>query len=178
MGEVVPAPVAIAGPAEVTHVDGVRLKSAVGIGAHQEPVLVVLERGWVVIVVQAHLGCVAGENEVLPVVIGEKEVLAAVVERVQPGVRVFFPLTEIHEVELIAIRELRAEEPDASVLVGEQESPEIGVERLGARANRDEVVVRPQVGELVLDERLLECPDVPGSNGALEHVGADSAPVR
>ena len=126
-----------------------------------------LSDGWVVVVIEAHLGCVARKNEILPVVIGENQVLAAVVECVERGVGVFFPLAEVHQVELIAIRELRAEEPDAAVHVGEQEPAEIGVERLGAGANREEVVIRAQVGELVLEERLLERPDFPGTNGAL-----------
>ena len=147
-------------------------KVADRVRADQEPVLVVLDRGRVVVVVQAHLGRVAGKDEVLAVVVGEEQVLAAVVERVQRGVGVLLPLAEIHQVELVAIRELRAEEPDAPVDVREQEAAEVGVERLGAGPDRDEVVVGPQVGELVLDERLLKCPDFSRPRRPLEHVGA------
>ena len=122
MREVVPAPVAVAGPAEVADVDRVRLEIADGVGADQEAVLVELERRRVVVVVQADLGRVAGKDEILAVVIGEEQVLAAVVERVERGVGVFFPLTEVDQVELVAIREPGAEEPDAAVDVGEQET--------------------------------------------------------
>ena len=83
VSQVVPAPVAVARPAEVADVDRVRLEVADGVGPHQEPVLVELDRGRVVVVVQAHLGGVAGKDEVLTIVIGEDQVLAAVVERVQ-----------------------------------------------------------------------------------------------
>ena len=140
-----------------------RLEVAHRVRAHQEPVLVELDRRRVVVVVQAHLRRVAGEDEVLAVVVGEEQVLAAVVERVQAGVGVLLPLAEVRQVELVAIRVPGAEEPDAPVDVGEEEAAEVGVERLGAGADRDEVVIGPEVGQLVLDERLLEGPDFSGA---------------
>ena len=58
----------------------------------------------------------------------------------------------------------------ASVLVREQEAAEIRVERLGAGADRDEVVIGPQVGEFVFDEQVLERPDRAGTVRPVEHV--------
>ena len=147
MRQVVSSPVAIPGPAEVTGIHSVPLKVPYRIWTHQEAVLVELERGGVVVVVETDLRRVAREKEVLAVVVGEEQVLAAVIERVKCRVRVFLPLTKIDEVELIAVRESRAEEPDTAVNVGEQEPAEVADKWLSAGLAEDEVIIRTEVGK-------------------------------
>ena len=67
VGEVEAADVAVAGPAEVGDVDLVRLEDADRVGPHQEVVLVEVEARLVVVVVDADLRRVAGQDEVLAV---------------------------------------------------------------------------------------------------------------
>ena len=59
-------------------------------------------------------------------------------------------------VELVAVGEPRAEQAHAAVDVGEDEAAEVADERLRAGPHRDEVVVGAEVGELRLDEPLLQ----------------------
>ena len=69
------ADVAIAGQAEVSHVDRVLLEDANRIGAHQEAVRVEMEAVRVMAVGHAAFNCVAGYQEVLVVIVGEQDVL-------------------------------------------------------------------------------------------------------
>ena len=69
----------------------------------------------VVVVVKAELGRVAGPDEVLAVVVGDEDVLLAVLEGVQGAVGVLLGLAEVGDVELVAVTEVRAEQADRAL---------------------------------------------------------------
>ena len=80
--------VPVARPAKVDHIEFMGLEDAHRVGPDQEAVRVEVLRGVVVVVVKADLGRVAGEEEVLAVVVGDEDVLPPVVEGVQLAVGV------------------------------------------------------------------------------------------
>ena len=127
------------------------------------------------VVVQAHLGRVAGEEEVLAVIVGDEDVLMAALEGIQFAVGVFFLLVEEDQVELVAVGQARAEDADGAIGVAENEAAEVAGERLRASPDGDEVVVGTQVGDLALHEVFLEGEPGPAARRALAHIGADHA---
>ena len=132
-----------------------------------------LKDGWSSSNRHADLRRVAGDDEVLAVVVGEDQVLPTVVERVQLAVRVLLPLAEVGDVPLVAVGVAGAEEPDRAVDVEEEEAAEVVIEELVADPDRGEVIVGAGVEQLGLDEGLLQRPELAGTRRPLEHVGAD-----
>ena len=82
----------------------------------------------------------------------------AVVERVQQAVGVLLRLAEKAMLNWSRLALPRAEQPDRAVGVAEDEAAKVAVEGLGADPDRDEVVVGADVGQLALDEPLLQAP--------------------
>lgn len=103
---------AVSGQAEVGRVDLMRRGDADGIGPHEEAVLVVLERGRVEIVVKARLHGVTRPENVLLVIVGDEDLLLPRVKRVEEAIGVFLTLVEQDQVELVAVCQPRAEQPD------------------------------------------------------------------
>src|SRR5262249_47416816 len=128
-----------------------------------------------VIVMHAPLGGVAGEDEILAIVIRDHDLLMAIAEGVEAAVGVFFLLAEPDEVELVAIREVVAKEAHAAVDVAEDEAAEVADERLAARANGQKIIVGRQVGDLVFGEPLLQREERAIADGAAPDIGADDA---
>src|SRR4030095_16235006 len=74
----------------------------------------------------------------------------------EPAVRVLLERPEVRGVELLPVGAQVAEEPGAQRAVTEDEAPEVADEVLDSEPRGDEVVVRRQVAEVVLEEQLLE----------------------
>src|SRR5713226_3368984 len=103
---------------------------------------------------EAHFRRIAGEDEVLPEIVGDDNVLVALMERIQSAVGVFLQLSEPNQVELIAIGVQGAEQAHAAVYVVEQETAEIALEGLRTDTQRYEVVIGAEISELGLHEPL------------------------
>src|SRR5215207_2948217 len=71
--------------------------------ADLKAVAVVLDAGAVVVEVEAELAGVALHQKVLPVEVGDVDVLAAAVEAVEAAVGVLFELREVGEVVVVAV---------------------------------------------------------------------------
>ena len=127
--------VTVVGEPEVAGVHFVGLGEPDRIGTHEKTVLVVLDAGLVVVVMKARLHRMAGPDEVLAIVVGDEDVLAAVIEGVEKTVGVLFPLVEDGDIELIAVCLPRSKEADRTVQVAEDETPEIARERLRPAAH-------------------------------------------
>src|SRR5439155_24380091 len=118
--------------------------------------------GVIAVVVKAQLRGVAGPDRILAVVVRDRYVFLARIEdiahedTVQAAVGVLLERTEVGEVVLVAVRAVVAEEADAEVVVGENEAAEVAAEALDPRAGGNEVVPRGEIGDVVLDERLLQ----------------------
>src|SRR5205823_6259879 len=118
------------GPAEVVDLLVLALgqHAADRLRADEEPVLVVLDAAVVEVRVEADLGRVAGEKEVLPEQVRDEDLLVAEVERVQPAVRVLLDLVEEREVVLPAVVVPVAEQAYARLVVTEQKPLEVADE--------------------------------------------------
>ncbi len=106
--------------------------------------------------VHARRDRVAQGQEVLAIEVRDEDALVAALEQVQLAVGFLLELIEIRRVPLVAVLAEVAEGPHAEVGVAEQKTAEIAVERLDARAHRNEIVVGADVGDLDLAERLLQ----------------------
>ena len=126
-------------------------------------------------VVDAELLRVAVDEEVLPVEVGDGDLLIAELQRVQAGVGVFLQPVEDGQVVLVAIGGVVAEDAHAEVRVVEDEAAEVAVERLRADADGDEVVVRREVAQLPFVEELLQREVAVGARRAAADVGLDEA---
>src|SRR5262249_46834710 len=84
-------------------------------------------------------------------------------------------LPEEGEVELIAIAERGAEQTNGAVGIVEQEAANIAAEELRADAHRGEVVVRAEIGELRLDEVILQREEAALPLRALADVRVDDS---
>ena len=177
MGEVEPADVAVARPTEVADVYLVRLKHANRIGPHKEVVVVELERPRVMVVGEAELRRVAGEEEVLAIPVGENEVLAAVVEEgveLQKLFRVFLPLPKstpwlnwsrlaFDDPKIRTARFTSEKRNPRKSLMNEAGPPCAPLHEVESRARRN--------GELGFDERLLKRPELSCAGSARQDVG-------
>ena len=153
--------VPLAGASEVRRVHRVRLRGADQRGPHQEAVVVIQGARLIVVVIKVELKIVPVEKEILPRKIRDDNILRPPHhQRVQAAVGIFLERTEEPDVPLIAIRLEVAEEQHSRIAVGKNESAKIAGERLDARADRNKIVVRAQVRQLVLNEQFLE-RDVP-----------------
>ena len=76
---------------------------------------------------------------------------------------------------MVAVGQARAEEADRPIQIAEDEAAEVARERLRAATDRDEVVVGAQVGNLRLDEPLLDRGKAARTPAPLGDVGADDA---
>ena len=167
------AKVPVAGDADVVRVNIVRRHRADGSGPHQETVLVVVERSVVFVVVVADFGGVSLGEKILNVKVGDHSLLVAVQEAVQSTVGVFFQEPEISRVVLQAIVIQIAKDAKAGLLLGEDEPAKVTGELLNAGAHRNEIVVRAEVGELLLHKRFLQADVGVGARNAFTHVNVD-----
>src|SRR5207302_9446728 len=117
--DVVTADVPIAGPAEISDIQRVRREDADRIRPNEEVVLIEVERRTIMVVMNAELGRVAGKEEILPIIVGDVDVLMAALERVQFAIGILLLLIEPEQVELIAVGQPRAEDADGPVGVAE-----------------------------------------------------------
>ena len=170
--------VPVAGKADIIGVDLVGLKDADGIGPDEKAVVVEMDGRLVVVVVEADLRGIARHEEVLPVIVHDEHVLAAIVERVQAAVGVLFELVEEQDVELVAVGKPRPEEADGAVRVAENEAAKVAHERLRTDPRGKEVVIRAGVGELALQEPFLQGKIVAAAGKPVIHVRADDAQFR
>ena len=72
------------------------------------------------VVVETEFSCVAGKDEILLVVVCDQYSLAPIGKRVQIAIRVLFLLVEENEIELVLVRQTRAEQTHAPVGVVEK----------------------------------------------------------
>ena len=108
-------------------------------------------------------------------VIRESDLLVAKREGIERAIGIFFEEIEIGGVVFEAIGAEIAEEPEARLLVDEQETAKIGVELLDAGTEAHEIIIRADIAELHLGERFLQ-PDVGVETvGAASHVWSDDA---
>ena len=103
-----------------------------------------------------------GDQEILPIDVGdEQEIVArALQDRVEARVGVLLEPPEGREVVLEAVAVAVAEEPDAELLVVEQEAAKVGLKRLDAHAHRIEIVAIRYVADVVVDKGFLHPHEV------------------
>ena len=135
------------------------------LGADEEAVGVVLDARVIEVAVVAQLDRVTQETvaqfrqEVLHVDVANEDLLPPVGVAVEPAVGVLLELVEPREVGLDPVREVVALQPHTEVVVGIKKPAEIAREVLDPGDEREEVVVRAHVGEVILNETFLQ-PDV------------------
>ena len=150
------AQMSVAIEAVIVGSNGVRLHQADGGRAREKIVVVELERGIVFVVVEIDFHGVAGCEEILAVHIRDHHLLMPVAEGIQPAVGILFKHREISQVVLIAVRVERAEEPQAGLLVGKNETAEIAVEGLDSGARGNKIEIATEVRQLYFDESFLQ----------------------
>src|SRR6266699_3178104 len=121
---------------------------------------------------------VTREEKILQINVAEQDLLMAALESVQPTVRVLFQKLKICGVVLHLVRVQVTENPNRGLLVNKKEAAKIGVELLDAGTEADEIIIRADIVELYLGERLLQ-PDMSvEAVGAASHVRSDVAGGR
>src|SRR5208282_1669207 len=105
----------------------------------EEPVVVEMNAGIILVPRADKLGGVPGEEEILPVEVHQNHLLLAECETVEPAVCVFFEQVEIHGIVLETIAAPISEEAQAGLIVDEEKTAEIGVELLDAGAHGNEI---------------------------------------
>src|SRR4029434_4646561 len=96
--------------------------------------------------------------EVLPVDVGVQDPVVArpLEEVVEAGIGVLLQPPDRRQVELDAVVVAVAEEAEAELVVLEEETAEIEVERLDAEPDAVEIVALGRDAELIVDERFLD----------------------
>ena len=179
MRDIPASDVAVAAEAEVVGAHVVRAHRADGRGPDDAAVAVVVDVGVVEVRVEAPRRGVALEEGVLQIGVGDDHSLVALLEGVQARVRVFLAHVEHGRVVLQPVVRVVAEDPPAEVRVVEEEAAEVGVERLVAALEGDEVVAVREVAQVQLDEGFLQRPVVLRANrraAAGEAVGGRELP--
>ena len=173
--------VAAAEPAEITDADTMENCARAGIliddVAHgrrtdEETVVVVMEAAVVFVVGDEKFGGVAREKEILQISVYNGDLLAAALECVQAAVGIFFEEIEVGGVVFDFVVVKIAEDADAGLFVLKEETAEVGVEFLSAGANGNEIVVRAEIAEFVLDEGFLKAKVRVEAIGAAERARA------
>src|SRR3989441_7899585 len=160
--------VAVAVPPEPDRIHDLSAERAHRGGSNQEPVGVEVLVAAVVEDVQVEHQGVARREEVLHEEVDDAEVLRARVEQpVQSAVRVLLQGTEVDGVVLIPIRPEVAEQAEAELVVAEDEAAKVAGEGLNPRAGGNEVVVRAEIAEGVIDEQVLAALAGVEARGAL-----------
>src|SRR5580693_10049176 len=167
---------AVAGPAEISSVHAVRTDHAIGKngadgrGTHQKTVVVVMNRGIVLVVMHAQLSGVTRKQEILAIRVGDDYLLIAQRHGIQSAVGVLLQEIKIGDVILPPIGIQVAEETHAGLFFHKKETAKIAVERLNAGAHGNEIVIRAQVVQLHLGEGFLQTDMRIQARGALAHV--------
>ena len=133
VGEVQAADVAVAGEAHVLGHHLVGLGQADGRGSRQDAVLVVVEVGLVLALVEAGRHRVAGRQEVLAEDVGDGHLLLALLEGVELAVGVLLEEVEVDRVVLPPVARGVAEEARAQVGVAEDRGRGSRKRRAGSR---------------------------------------------
>src|SRR5437667_3497264 len=144
-------------------------------GTHQEPVVVVMQTGIIFVPCGNEFHRVARKEEILQINVPQCDLLMAAVERIQPAVCVFLEKVEVRNVVLDAVAVQIAEDAQRRLLVDKQKASEIRVELLNAGARGNEIVIRPEVMKLCLDESLLKPEMIVKAVRAAPHVGSYDA---
>src|SRR6185436_7793831 len=165
----------VPGQSVVVGANGVWLYRTNRLRAHQKMVLIKLERRVVLVVVKARLNGIAGLDEILAIQISDKNLLVAHRETVQSAIGILLEHGEFRRVVLIAIRLQVAEQAQPGLLIVEDESAKIAVERLNSRARGYEIVLAAEVPEARLKERFLHAGVLIVARGPLTDVNVDDA---
>jgi hypothetical protein len=165
--------VSISCEAKVEGVDLMGPEDANGIRPDEEIIAIEFDTGLIVVVVEAELCGIAGEEKVLSEVVKDEGILVAIVKGIEEAVGFLFGLIKPNDVELIAVGEPSAEEPYGAVGISEDESSKVTYKRLRSGANGKEVIIRTEVGEFCFDEPFFECGVESGSGGTTANVGVD-----
>ena len=112
---------------------------------------------------------------ILPVIVGDENLLLPGVEGIEEAVGVFLALVEHDQVELVAVRQPRAKQSDRAVQIAEDETSEVAGEGLRPGADRHEVVVGTEVRQFRFDEPLLNRGEAAGPAAAGGNVGTHHA---
>src|SRR5713226_3606709 len=112
-------------PAEIGGANFVWLKNSYGRGTNEKSVGIVMDARIVFVVVDAELGRVAGLDEILHVKVRDDHLLAALVKRVQPAIRIFFKHIEIGGIVFPAVRVEISKQAHARLFIDEKESAKI-----------------------------------------------------
>src|SRR6478672_539616 len=108
-----------------------------GSGADDVAIAIIMSAAVVEVSVKAPLRGVSFPQKVLPIKVGNDDLLVAGIERVQLGVGIFLAHVESGEIVLETVVIPIAESADAEVHVIEEKAAKIGVERLQPGAQRD-----------------------------------------
>src|SRR3989442_8197560 len=120
---------------EIADLDRVLTNVANQRGPHEKAIAIILDARPIVVVVQPALNGEAFANEILPVKIGDVNILVPRVEAIETAVCVFFKHREISSIVLITIVAERPKQTRAKIVVGKNEAAKIRNERLNAGAD-------------------------------------------
>ena len=170
MANVVAIDVTVACPAEIVRIHSVRCVNTYRIGTHEETVGIKLIACLVAIVMEADLGIVSREDEVIAVVVCNERVLMAIIKGVEQTVGVFFRLVKPKDVVLILVAQTVPEESHCAIGIGKDKTPKVAGEELRACSQRYKVVVRAGVCNLGFIEPFLEGPEGSVTVGAIGYI--------
>ena len=119
---------------------------------------------------ETDLGVITWEYEIVPVIVGNQCVLVPVIQGVQKTVGVLFRLIEPNDIVLVLVAQAVPEKTHRAVGVCKDETSEVAAEKLRARPNRNEIVIRTRVGDLGFIKPFLERPKSPMPIRAVGHI--------
>src|ERR1700722_11911289 len=181
MGQIHRSDVALAGPTDVRGMNAVRLNHATRKHfanrrrAHEKTVVVVVDGGIVLVVMNAQLRGVTLEQEILAKHVGDDHLLITERHGIQAAVGILFEEIKIRDVVLPPIRIEIAEDADARLLFHKQETAEVAIKSLNAGAHRDKVVIWADILDLEFAEGFLQTDVRVETRGAFGHVGVDDS---
>src|SRR5690242_18020578 len=143
---------AVAANAEITDLDRMRSDVANRRGPHEETVAIEFNAASIVVVMKAALDRVALANEILAEDVRDVDVLMTRVETVETAIRVLLQHREVRGIELVTIVIKRAKHARAEIVVGKNETAEVGNKRLDTGTHRNEIVVCVQISKFYLTE--------------------------
>jgi hypothetical protein len=132
----------------------------------------------IVVGVEAERLGIPGRQEILDVDVGDVDLLVPAVHLVEAAVGVFLERVEDRRVVFDPARRERAEHADAGGLEHRDEAAEVRRELLDPGADRQEIIVMADVGQLLLEEELLDAEVVVEARVLAAHVRVHAVVFR
>ncbi len=132
VGHIEPLDVPFARPAEIDHVDLMRGEIAHRIRTDEKIIVVKMQGGFITHVMHTELCGIAKPNKILPVKVGNQNLLISPIKGIQLTVGIFLQHLEEDEVVLIPIVPKVAEKTGRQVRVIEEKTAKVAIECLNS----------------------------------------------